>query len=82
MCNGNSKVYQLYNLYNENKGLICGGLMCGEILNSSCLDFFWNSLQNALVKSRSVRAASQQPAFMSSYLTISHTFYLPYLPNA
>ena len=43
-CNGNAlfaenKVYELYNLYNENQGLICG-----EILNSSCFDFFWNSL--------------------------------------
>ena len=38
------KVYELCNLYNENKVLICGGLMCEEILNSSCLDFFWNRL--------------------------------------
>ena len=48
-CNGNAlfaenKVYELYNLCNENKGLICAGLTCGENLNSSCLDFFWNSL--------------------------------------
>ena len=33
----------------------------------------------AWVKSRSVRGASHQPAFMSSCLTIIHTFYLPYL---
>ena len=49
ICNGNAlfaenKLYELYKLYNENKGLICEGLMCGEILNSSCLDFFWNRL--------------------------------------
>ena len=48
-CNGNAlfaenKLHELYNLYNENKGLICGGLVCREILNSSCLDFSWNSL--------------------------------------
>ena len=35
-CNGNAlfvekKLYELYNSYNENKGLICGGLVCGEI---------------------------------------------------
>ena len=47
--NGNAlfaenKVYELFNLYNKNKGLICGGLMCEENLNSSCLDYFWNSL--------------------------------------
>ena len=35
----------------------------------------------ASTKSRSVRGASNQPAFMSSRLTISHMFYLPYLPN-
>ena len=39
-----NKLHELYNLYNENKWLICGGLMGGEILNSPCLDFFWNSL--------------------------------------
>ena len=48
-CNGNAlfieiKLYALYNIPNENKGLICGGVMRGEILNSTCLDFFWNSL--------------------------------------
>ena len=48
-CNGNAlfaenKLYELYNIYNKNKGLICGGLMYGEILNSARLDFFWNSL--------------------------------------
>ena len=48
-CNGNAlfaenKLYELYNIPNENKRLICGGLMCGEVLNSTCLDFFWNSL--------------------------------------
>ena len=48
-CNGNAlfaenKSYELYNISNENKGLICGGLICGEILNSTCLDFFWTSL--------------------------------------
>ena len=36
----------------------------------------------ALAESRSVRGASHQPAFMNSHLTISHTFYLPYLPSA
>ena len=36
----------------------------------------------ASAKSRSVRGASHQPAFMSSRLTISHAFYLPYLPSA
>ena len=29
-----NKVYELYNFYNENKGLVCR-----KILNSSCLDF-------------------------------------------
>ena len=34
-CNGNAlfaenELYELYNLYNQNKGLICGELMCGE----------------------------------------------------
>ena len=48
-CNGKAlfaedKLYELCNLYNENKGLICEGLMRGEILNSSCLDIFWNNL--------------------------------------
>ena len=52
-CNGNAlfaenKVYELHNLHNENKGLICGRLMCGEILSSSCLDFFWNSLSEVV----------------------------------
>ena len=36
----------------------------------------------ASAKSWSMRGASHQPAFMSSHLTISHTFYLPYLPSA
>ena len=36
--NGNTrfaenKLYELYNLYHENKGFICGGLMCGEMQN-------------------------------------------------
>ena len=35
-----NKLYELYNLYNENKGLVCEGLMRGEILDSSCLDIF------------------------------------------
>ena len=35
----------------------------------------------ASAKSRSVRGTSHQWAFMSSRLTISHTFYLPYLPR-
>ena len=48
-CNGNAlfvenKLYELYDISNENKGLICGGFMFGEIFNSTCLDFFWNSL--------------------------------------
>ena len=48
-CNRNSlfaenKVYELYNLYNGNKGLISRRLMYGEIFNSSCLDFFWKRL--------------------------------------
>ena len=35
-CNGKTrfaenKLYELYNLYHENKGLICGGLVCGEM---------------------------------------------------
>ena len=35
-CNGNTrfaenKLYELYNLYHENKGLICGELVCGEM---------------------------------------------------
>ena len=35
-CYGNAllsenKLHELHNLYNENKGLICGELMCGEI---------------------------------------------------
>ena len=52
-CNGNAlfaenKVYELHNLHNENKGLICGRLMCGETLSSSCLDFFWNSLSEVV----------------------------------
>ena len=52
-CNGNAlfagnKFYELYNIYNENKTLICEGLMCGEILNSTCLDIFWNSLFEAV----------------------------------
>ena len=34
-CNENAlfaenKVYELYNLHNENKGLICRGLICGD----------------------------------------------------
>ena len=33
----------------KNKGLICGGLICGEIVNSSCLDFFWNSQSEVVV---------------------------------
>ena len=40
-----------------------------------------NIMLIASAKSRSVRGASHQPAFMSSCLTISHTFYLPYLPS-
>ena len=53
-CNGialfaENKVYELYNSHNENKGLICGELICGEILNSSCLDFFWNSQSEVVV---------------------------------
>ena len=52
--NGNAlfaenKLYELYNLYNEHKRLICEGLMCGEILNSSCFDFFWNSLFEVVI---------------------------------
>ena len=39
-----------YNLYNENEGLIFVGLMCAEILNSTCLDFFWNSLFEVYIK--------------------------------
>ena len=35
----------------------------------------------ASAKSQSVRGASHQSAFMSSRLTISHMFYLPYLPS-
>ena len=38
-------------------------------------------MQIALAKSRSVRGASHEPVFMSSCLTISHTFYMPYLPS-
>ena len=35
-CNGNAlfaenELCELYMLYNENEGLICGGLMCEEI---------------------------------------------------
>ena len=40
-----------------------------------------NIMQIALAKSWSVSGASHQPAFISSCLTISHTFYLPYLPS-
>ena len=36
----------------------------------------------ASAKSWSVRGVSHQPAFMSSRLTVIHTFYLSYLPSA
>ena len=39
-----NNIYELYNLDSQNKGLICRGIMCGEILNSFCWDFFGNSL--------------------------------------
>ena len=32
-------------------------------------------------KSRNMRGATHQPAFISSRLTVSHTFYLPYLSS-
>ena len=35
----------------------------------------------ASTKSRSMRGASHQPAFMSIRQTMSHSFYLPYLPS-
>ena len=42
-CNGNAlfaenKLYELYNLYNGNKGLIWGELMCGEIRHFQKVD--------------------------------------------
>ena len=39
------------------------------------------NMLTASSKSWSMKGASHQPTFMSSYLTISHTFYLPYLPS-
>ena len=57
------ELYELYNLYNENKGLICGGLMCGEILNSSCLDFFWNSLFEVVFYKRGIEVKNS-PLFL------------------
>ena len=37
------------------------------------------NMLTASAKSWSVKGASHQPTFMSNHLTISHTFYLPYL---
>ena len=35
-----NKLYELHNLHNENKGLICGGLMCGDIFINLVAEIF------------------------------------------
>ena len=61
-CYGNAlfaenKLHELHNLHNKNKGLICGGLTCGEIRHFQklgCGNIFFSPFTRVYVRETTI----------------------------